>query len=484
MTMRYEDLLEKKEAKQIELIKYVLQVGGSERIQVLTKELNVSKASLEGYIEDLNDTLSTFQHQITIFYDGQIVMFTLAPECSLRCIEEKIYKQAIKYQILMYLYEHTEYTVVLLTQELGMSESTVFRKIKELNQLLKEFEIEIWQGKLVGEESQIRYFYYCFFSSLNIRPKDMISRNRMDFIRLIESGLSITLSPLSIEHIELWLSIAKKRINVPNQQFKQFRKQFKAYERDPYFKLIRSMVIRVLGYYAIDINEEESMIHFAFLVSFDILSPSDFYQYDILRSRFTPTAIVDTFILETIILDYRPLVLSHDLESKVYYYLSRIHSRLYFFKGNIDILSLPFIWESEKTWSARVLKPEVERLFNEVVNRLPYDKKDSLADLTKLTYLNILAIIDGEINMDIKVGIDLHLEDVFKEGTYQRIKAFVDKLNGVNCQLYYPEKDYDLVISNREYLKYKCRVYVITELGTTYDLNNIIEVIREISLVK
>ena len=48
-----------------------------------------------------------------------------------------------------------------LAEALLVSESTLFRKIKELNKLLAEFELQIKNNKLVGEESQIRYFTTC-----------------------------------------------------------------------------------------------------------------------------------------------------------------------------------------------------------------------------------------------------------------------------------------------------------------------------------
>ena len=82
---------------------------------------------------------------------------------------------------------------VFLSNELLISESTLFRKIKELNQVLKEFEISIWQGKLVGEESQIRYFYFQFYWYLTESKKDKLTNSETTYLGMIEKALGLNL---------------------------------------------------------------------------------------------------------------------------------------------------------------------------------------------------------------------------------------------------------------------------------------------------
>ncbi|WP_252899347.1 helix-turn-helix domain-containing protein [Lactococcus fujiensis] len=54
-------------------------------------------------------------------------------------------------------------SILELSEVLLISESKLFRKIKELNILLKEFGLTIKNTQILGNEEQIRYLYYSIF---------------------------------------------------------------------------------------------------------------------------------------------------------------------------------------------------------------------------------------------------------------------------------------------------------------------------------
>ena len=72
---------------------------------------------------------------------------------------EAFVKESLKFQLLDYLYRNKEFSIVQLTTKFMISESSLFRKIKELNQLLAAFDLQIKMDNW-GEELQIRYFYF------------------------------------------------------------------------------------------------------------------------------------------------------------------------------------------------------------------------------------------------------------------------------------------------------------------------------------
>ncbi len=485
--VRFDELLEKKEAKQLQLLKGLLLRGGTSKISSLAKELGISKSSLETYIEDLMWINDTYKKEATLFYDGALVMLELAPSFSLEVIETHLYKDSIKYQIMNYLYHHFEYSTVALTNRIGISESTLFRKIKELNVSLKEFGLTIWQGKLVGEESQIRYFYYCFYWYLDNYAQKEISFKQQSLIDAIERGLGVNFLLENMKRINLWLIISKKRISYASPIYTELKKAIEPYERDTLYLELKSIVLRVLGHYAVEVDEEETMIHFCFLMSFQAMPQNDFYKYEILRSKFTPVGLVDTFILESLILYYAPLKLSHQLESQVNYYLSRVHYRLYFFRGIIEVLSREYIIETEKEWSGHVISPLIERLFSSVegdYEGLSLDHNKTLIDYSKLQYLHIIALIDSQINRTVTIGVKLVLEDVYQEVSTTRLIKELNCLNGVRCMEYDASKSFDLVISNKPINHAKAQTYLLSELGTTYDVIHITRLIRDISTNK
>lgn len=485
--MRFDDLLEKKEAKQLMLLRCIILQGGEVSIHLLAKELSLSKTSVETYIEDLSWIKELYKKDIVFSYDGSMVSLELSPNFSLEMIELFLYKHSVKYQIMDYLYHHFEYSTIALTQKIGISESTLFRKIKELNRSLKEFDLSIWQGKLIGEESQIRYFYYCFYWHLDNYSQKSLSNKQENLIEAVERGLGLSFSSDNKKRINLWLMIAKKRISYQAPIYKELRKRFKPYEKDSLFIDLKGIVLRVLGHYAVEIDEEEAMIHFSFLMSFQAMTLEGFYHYSIVRSKFTPVGMVDTFILESLISYYAPLKLSHQLERRVGYLLSRIHSRLYFFRGVMEVLSREYIIETEKEWSGHVIYPFVQQLFTSIENDfsgLNQEENGSLISYAKLQYLHLIALIDYEINRTVKVGVKLLLEDIYQEVTTKRLINEINSINGVVCSKYETQESYDLVISNKPLDKIKDKLYVFSELGTTYDVIHIKRLIREISSQK
>lgn len=93
----------------------------------------------------------------------------LDEDVSLEKILLFLLQESLKFKMLVYLLEHQQVSIVRLATAFNISESSVFRKIKELNQLLEEFGLQIKNGQLYGEELQIRYFYYELFQYI---PED------------------------------------------------------------------------------------------------------------------------------------------------------------------------------------------------------------------------------------------------------------------------------------------------------------------------
>ena len=106
-------------------------------------------------------------------------------------------QDSIKYRLILLFLEQKNYMIFELAELLLLSESTLFRKIKELNKLLLEFDIQIKNNKLIGEESQIRYFYYLLFDSLHpkFRPDLLqVTKFQVEFVQQLEETLKVNFS--------------------------------------------------------------------------------------------------------------------------------------------------------------------------------------------------------------------------------------------------------------------------------------------------
>lgn len=334
------------------LLKNLLLSGGKDTITEMMKKLHLSKKSVENYLEELRDDLAIYEGQCQLIYDKTSVEFWKIPEFSLRELELTWYQEAPKYQILIHLLENKEMAFIRLTQELAISESSLSRKIKEINILLKEFKLMIWQGKIEGEESQIRYFYFQLMWYLDQYPKYLTGKEK-HLIEQFERGFGLIFTEEAHQRINLWVKITKYRISIPKLSFQEFHKKFIPYQKDRFYLQLKPIFQRFFSYYAVEIREEEIMLHFIFLISMSLLNEKDFYHYSLQRSRFTPSSIADTLILENILRLYpRPKIRS-EWEANCYYHLSQVHLRLYFFQGDVEVYDRENIWQLEAKLSSR-----------------------------------------------------------------------------------------------------------------------------------
>ena len=477
--MKFEELLEKKEAKKMCLLKNLLLSGGQTTMTEMTAKLQISKKSVENYLEELMDDLARYEGQCRLIYDKNSIQFWKAPAFSLRELELSWYQEAPKYQILIHLLENKEMAFIRLTQELAISESSLSRKIKEINVLLKEFKLMIWQGKLEGEESQIRYFYFQLMWYLDQYPQQLTGKEKQ-LIEQFERGFGLTFTAEAHQRINLWVKITKYRISISKLSFQTFYKKFEPYQKDRFYLQLKPIFHRFFSYYAVEIREEEIMLHFIFLISMSILNERDFYQYSLQRSRFTPSSIADTLILENILRLYPRPKIRPEWEANCYYHLSQVHLRLYFFQGDVEVYDRENIWQLEAKLSSRNIQAYTKKLLHLAQETLaiPDEADNSLLAMTEVKYLSIVTILDVEMNREIRIGIDLKMDPLFKEAAINMYMLHLNMINGVVVEAYIPEHHYDLIISNQphENVSY----YRLSELGTNYDIQEIKNLIRKL----
>lgn len=101
------------------------------------------------------------------------------------------------------------------------------------------------------------------------------------------------------------------------------------FKEDPLFKQVRQLFFRFSSRYSLELDEGESMIHFVFLITMSVLPESAFDEYSLIRGRRSAVSLADTFILENVVLYYRPHKFEPTLENHGLLF-SQIHGKLYF----------------------------------------------------------------------------------------------------------------------------------------------------------
>lgn len=163
--MRKFDLLEKLEVYQIDILIYLSNVGGTATKKELLQHLNIGDYFLLKLLEELMTSAKKSNDRFSIEINKQTIVFQTKPDYSLHTLYNELIMHAPKYIILEELLLYGTIDAKRLCKKIGISHSTYFRKINELNVLLNEFDLTIQNGVLLGSELQIRFFMSLFISS-------------------------------------------------------------------------------------------------------------------------------------------------------------------------------------------------------------------------------------------------------------------------------------------------------------------------------
>lgn len=488
--MKVEHFLEKNEVREITIFKQLVLNNGILSYGKMLDHLSVSKASLENDLESITSRIEVFNDQVQVDYDGQEIKLTMSDHISLQHIYRIYLDQSIKMEIINYLFKHQEFSITQLTQQLAISDSSLFRKIKELNTHLKEFGLKIRNGQLQGEELQIRYFYFQFY--YYIEDKSALIHLRSDqqitqAVQSVENFLQVNIVPENRQRLNIWLIISKSRITNKNKNYKQLHKQMQPYLKDPLYHKIHVMVLRYYSRYSIEVDEEEAMLHFAFLLAFPILTEHDFHEYTLIRDRHAPIASLDTYIVETIIIHFKFRKLPYMLERDMYYHLTHIHTRLYFFQGDIEIYEYEEMLAREKQVVGKNLVPLARTLLTTSTDKLTSTEVDdnSLLKMELLKYISLLTLISFKMATVIQIGIDLKMDGLYKDTLSQLLILKMRPINGIQIEVYQPSKSYDLILTNEkpdeEHQYQEARVYILSEILSSFDMANIQRIIQELN---
>ncbi len=194
----------------------------------------------------------------------------LDEDVSLEKILLFLLQESLKFKMLVYLLEHQQVSIVRLATAFNISESSVFRKIKELNQLLEEFGLQIKNGQLYGEELQIRYFYYELFQYIpedqrplfcKIHQKKTVHSRIGPCIRNNVYGISRSTDCLLARDYE-------KRLLNEKSTYATLKEKKLLYQSDRLYQAIDPIIVMHLSRTAAELNVYETMMFYSFLFLF------------------------------------------------------------------------------------------------------------------------------------------------------------------------------------------------------------------------
>lgn len=128
----------------------------------IAKQLNCSSRILKDDIQYLNKHFDDF----TIQTSTRGVRIEYSTNRGFKTFCQKMLEYSNAYTVLEMIFLHSNQTVQDLADKLFMSTSTLYRLIDQINSTLKksnQFYIETNPCQIVGDEKEIRYFFYLYF---------------------------------------------------------------------------------------------------------------------------------------------------------------------------------------------------------------------------------------------------------------------------------------------------------------------------------
>ncbi|EMF0122769.1 helix-turn-helix domain-containing protein [Enterococcus hirae] len=480
--MKIEQLLEKKEQLQVLILRDMVLHGGTVGTNQLREQVNLSKTSFDQYIAEIPMIGMMMGKKVAIKRNEFQVTLELAEDVSLEKIILFLVQQSLKFNLLVYLLEHHQASIVRLATAFNISESSVFRKIKELNQLLQEFSLQIKNGQLYGEELQVRYFYYVLFQFISESQRPLFLQQTPDKAPLIlglERALETTFSQESASKIACWLGITRKRLLSEKTTFATLKEKKILYQKDRLYQALDPVISLYLSRTAAEISGYEPLMFYSFFVSFAVLSEEHFYQYDLTRSKKLPTAVLDTYIRETMLWHYRPRKLKIKEEKAVGYQVAQIDNEFYFFRGVMTIYEPEHLLQQQKKMLGRSLSQLLERLKETTLTQLPAKQGEEAAlSYLMIQYANILMMIDFYIAKSVTIGIDIETLPIYRVAFQQFLLRELKGISGIEIENRRPGKKYDLVITFNQEDPHQ-NYYYLSEFASSYDIARLKQKIEE-----
>lgn len=162
----------------------------------------------------------------------------------------------------------------VLSQKLLISEATLHRHLSGLNDLLAPFEISISNGHWQGPEHQVRYFYWRLYQQVwtdSTIQKLVAQTSIQREIQMVDRLCQDDISEPHRQLIGLWVAISHARWSVAKKETGALTTLLVPYKSNAFFQRLEKACLRYFSRYAVELDELEGHMLFAFLVSSGVL---------------------------------------------------------------------------------------------------------------------------------------------------------------------------------------------------------------------
>lgn len=155
-------LLTNKQRREIDVLEFLTHIGTPQQVKDIASYANINNRMVMETIRNINDNYDF----IDIFKIDDLYGIKYKNNTSIDKIYYKIYESNIYFAIIRYIFFHDKATLNELSNFLYVSESTTYRSILKINEVLSEnygFSIDSYPYQFTGDELNIRVFMQRFF---------------------------------------------------------------------------------------------------------------------------------------------------------------------------------------------------------------------------------------------------------------------------------------------------------------------------------
>lgn len=493
-------LLDKNDQVELKIFNELLKGDMHHEIAVIRKNLGLTRPRFNDRLAGLSQRLMAISEQITLDkVNGEEVVLRLPLYFNTSDVYFIYLKESINYQILYRLYERGKLDLFTVIEELFLSESAYYRRIREINEVLIEFDLKIVNGILKGDELQIRYFFFnlfWYFFPLTIVVENNTDPTIKNLITIIENQTELKFSFFDYQKLFLWLKITLKRINHPEKQPSSVVEYHLMVlrERESY-RQTKNIYFRFLARLALPFQDEEVLYVYLFLLSQFILPiKADFFAdvFTVVSPKVKPVLTEMEDYLYSI---FNRAALDEEVKEKVRYTLINIIYTEIFFTGfsvyfdeeklqdvGQEIVSLPFDEYVDKLYEL------LQNIYRHVKKQRRILKQAEMKKNQALIFrlLCLLSYVDKISTPRFLIGFDYYGDDLLKELSYEVSVDLLKQDPLIIAEPYNSTTDYDLVLTNSDVNKqsYLAPTYVFSEVLTPKEVRYLRKIIKKMHLKK
>ncbi|EOH94658.1 helix-turn-helix domain-containing protein [Enterococcus villorum] len=435
-------LLDSHDLFEYKLITYIFDRDCSVSKKELLENFFVTSRTLKTMIDSINERVTVYVNS------GDIILFDPYTKCyfidrkfknlKINILSEYV-TTSVNFKILDSILNDNHITVEKCIRQNAISRANFFRRLKQINNLLNEFNLIIRNCKLVGNEGQLQYFRQQFYQ--NIYPEKYLylktkhTSQLEKLIAFLEAHLESHFNYCQKAKLLFWFTYfigrQKKSTNISNRLYnfvinKTTFHQFVAIIKPFFYKL------------GIQLSLSELAYTFIFMISNYLVPKHAIFWKHLLNESFSENDLIAKR-LNILLYEFKKNN-SHEEGDFRNYYLYGAHVNVCFFKGEIQYLD-----EEQLIDTPVVHKEQIRKTINQ-----QFEGDGAVANEILISKYYLYMNIQLVYSQKIRIGIALYLDPMFTEYYFRNLVAELLIEKGICIEEYNPNGQYDLVITDSE----------------------------------